>query len=83
MYLAINEIIKKPTLLTKSDEIVYIKDMRRDELRSIVIPSKYYDLLKDKINEIEYLLFKQRNEKALADTFELDGVLGDVGDKND
>jgi hypothetical protein len=83
MTLAVNEIAKKPRLISDIEDIVYIKDKRKDELKSIVIPAKYLDMIKDKIEDIEYELWLARNKDALmedvGDLF--DEAIEEIGDK--
>lgn len=83
MILAVNEIAKKPKLISDIEDIVYIKDKRKDELKSIVIPAKYLDMIKEKIEDIEYELWLARNKDALmedvGDLF--DEAIEEIGDK--
>jgi hypothetical protein len=83
MTLAVNEIAKKPKLISDIEEIVYIKDKRKDILKSIVIPAKYLDMIKDKIEEIEYELWLKKNEKGLMRDVNdlLDGAVEEIGEK--
>ena len=83
MVLAVNEIAKKPKLLSDIEDIVYIKDKRKDELKSVVIPAKYIDMIKEKLEDIEYELWLARNKDALmedvGDLF--DEAIEEIGDK--
>jgi hypothetical protein len=83
MTLAVNEIAKKPRLISDIEDIVYIKDKRKDELKSIVIPAKYLDMIKEKIEDIEYELWLKRNEKGLAQDLDglFDEAIEEIGDK--
>jgi len=83
MILAVNEIAKKPKLISDIEDIVYIKDKRKDVLKSIVIPAKYLDMIKDKIEDIEYELWLARNKDALMEDMDglLDEAIEDIGDK--
>lgn len=83
MTLAVNEIAKKPRLISDIEDIIYIKDKRKDELKSIVIPAKYLDMIKEKIEDIEYELWLKKNEKGLAQDLDglFDEAIEEIGDK--
>ena len=86
MVVAVNEIVKNPKLISSSDEIIYIEDKRKKELKSIVIPAKYKDELEDFLKKVEYREWLERNKEGLeASHKELDGLfdeaIGELGDK--
>ncbi len=83
MILAINEIAKKPSLISDIKDIVYIKDKRKNEIKSVVIPAKYIDLIKDKLEDIQYELWLKRNRRGFEQDIEnlFDEVIDDIGDK--
>ena len=85
MILAINEIAKKPKLITDMEDIIYIRDKRKNILKSVVIPARYIEMIKDKLDEIEYDLWLKKNEKGLIR--DMDGLfseaIGEIGDKLD
>lgn len=85
MEVAINEIAKKPKLLSDMEEIIYIKDKRKDLLKSIVIPAEYLDMIKEKIEDIEYKMWLKKNEKGLAQGLDglFDEAIEDIGKKLD
>lgn len=85
MILAVNEIAKKPKLISDIEDIIYIKDKRKDILKSVVIPAKYIDMLKDKLEEIEYELWLKKNEKGLMRDMNglLDEPIATIGAKLD
>ncbi len=85
MILAINEIAKRPRLISDIEDIIYIKDKRKDILKSIVIPAKYISFLKDKLEDIEYELWLQRNKKGLKRDINnlFDDAIDDIGNKLD
>ena len=68
MHVAVNEIAKQPGLISNAEEVVYIEDRRKNQLKSILIPAKYADLLADSLKEIEYRIWLERNRKALGDS---------------
>jgi len=80
MIVAVNEVAKTPKILSTLEDILYIKDKRKNELKSVVIPAKYLELIQDKIELIEYLMWKEKNKKALSDKLD-DSVVDDIGDK--
>ena len=85
MILAVNEIAKKPKLITDIEDIIYIRDKRKNILKSVVIPARYIEMIKDKLDEIEYDLWLKKNKKGL--TRDMDGLfseaIGEIGDKLD
>jgi len=85
MILAVNEIAKRPKLISDIEDIIYIKDKRKDILKSVVIPTKYIDMLKDKLEEIEYELWLKKNEKGLMRDMNglFDEPIATIGDKLD
>jgi len=85
MILAVNEIAKRPKLISDIEDIIYIKDKRKDILKSVVIPAKYIDMLKDKLEEIEYELWLKKNEKGLMRDMNglFDEPIATIGDKLD
>ncbi|HHS93692.1 MAG TPA: hypothetical protein ENK82_10130, partial [Campylobacterales bacterium] len=60
MIVAINEVAKTPKILSTLEDILYIKDKRKNELKSVVIPAKYLELIQDKIEMIEYQMWKEK-----------------------
>ena len=81
MIVAINEIAKNPKIINNPDEIIYVEDKRKHELKSIVIPAIYQDEIADAIKEIEYKMWLKRNKKGLSAKHPefLDDVVADVG----
>jgi len=81
MIVAVNEIAKHPKIISDIKEIVYIHDKRKKELKSIVIPASYEPYLHDRLKEIEYQMWLERNS-GLLDTKHpdvLEDVIGDIG----
>ena len=83
MIVAINEIAKHPKLISDINEIVYVQDKRKKELKSIVIPASYEPYLHDALKEIEYQMWLKRNEGLLSNKHPeiLENIVGDIGDK--
>ena len=83
MIVAVNEIAKKPSIISDLKDVVYIKDKRKDELKSIVIPARYLDFIKDKLEDIEYELWLKKNEKGLSQDLNklFDEAINEIGDK--
>ncbi|MBN2825806.1 MAG: hypothetical protein JXQ76_10805 [Campylobacterales bacterium] len=83
MVVAVNEIAKKPKLISDLQDVLYIKDKRKDELKSIVIPAQFLDRIKDKLEDIEYELWLQRNEEGLAEDLGdlFDAAIEEIGEK--
>lgn len=83
MIVAVNEIAKHPKLISDIKEIVYVKDKRKNELKSIVIPASYEPYLAEALKEIEYQMWLERNKGLLKSEHPeiLENILGDLGDK--
>ena len=83
MIVAVNEIAKHPKLISDINEVIYIQDKRKKELKSIVIPASYEPYLHDSLKEIEYQMWLKRNEGLLNNKHPeiLENVLEDIGDK--
>ncbi len=83
MIVAVNEIAKHPRLISDTKEIVYIKDKRKNELKSIVIPASYEPYLADALKEIEYQMWLKRNKGLLKSEHPeiLENIIGDIGEK--
>jgi len=83
MIVAVNEIAKHPKIISNADEIIYVQDKRKNELKSIVIPASYEPFLHDALKEIEYQMWLKRNQGLLNSEHPeiLDNVVGDLGDK--
>ena len=67
MIVAVNEVAKHPKIISDNDEIVYIKDKRKNQLKSIVIPARYEPYLRDILEEIEYQMWLERNKGLFGD----------------
>jgi post-segregation antitoxin (ccd killing protein) len=82
MQLAMNDVLRKPALLSITDDVLYLQDKRKSELKSIVIPARFLPNIQAALSEIEYFLWQERNAKALAQSAaEVDylSALEDVG----
>lgn len=83
MIVAVNEVAKTPKILSTLEDILYIKDKRKNELKSIVIPAKYLELIQDKIEMIEYQMWKEKNKKALSEKLDSRDIVSEIGEKLD
>jgi len=83
MIVAVNEIAKHPKIISNADEIVYVQDKRKNELKSIVIPASYEPFLHEALKEVEYQIWLKHNQGLLNSEHPeiLDNVVGDLGDK--
>ncbi len=83
MIVAVNEIAKHPKIISDINEIVYVHDKRKNELKSIVIPASYEPYLTDALKEIEYQMWLKRNKGLLESEHPeiLENILSDMGEK--
>ena len=58
-----SDIIKKPSYITRPEDITFVKDMRKHIIKSVVIPYELYARVHEKIEDEMYLM---RNSKALG-----------------
>jgi len=58
-----SDVIRKPSYITKPTEITLVEDAKQHIARSVVIPYKLYEKIKDKIEDELYLL---NNKNALS-----------------
>jgi len=58
-----SDVIKKPSYITNPKEITFVNDAKKHITKSVVLPYKLYERLKEKIEDELYLL---ENEKALS-----------------
>jgi post-segregation antitoxin (ccd killing protein) len=61
-----NDVLRKPALLGITDDVLYLQDKRKSELKSIVIPARFLPNIQAVLTEIEYCLWQERNAKAMA-----------------
>jgi len=83
MIVAVNEIAKHPKIISDADEIIYVQDKRKNELKSIVIPASYEPYLHNALKEVEYQMWLKRNKGLVKSGHPeiLENVVGDIGDK--
>jgi len=83
MIVAVNEIAKHPKIISDANEIIYVQDKRKKELKSIVIPASYEPYLHDALKEVEYQMWLKRNQGLLNSEHPeiLENVVSDIGDK--
>jgi hypothetical protein len=58
-----SDVVKKPSYITKPKEITLVEDSKQHIAKSVVIPYKLYEKLKDKIEDELYLI---NNKNALS-----------------
>ena len=83
MIVAVNEIAKHPKIISDANEVVYVQDKRKNELKSIVIPASYEPYLHDALKEVEYQMWLKRNKGLLNSEHPeiLENVVGDIGER--
>ncbi len=58
-----SDIVKKPSYVTRPEEITFVEDAKQHVVRSVVIPYKIYETIREKIEDELYLA---ANKKALS-----------------
>ena len=59
-----SDIIKKPSYITRPEEITFVEDMKKHVIKSVVLPYELYERVREKIEDEMYLM---RNAKALGE----------------
>ena len=59
-----SDIIKKPSYITRPEEITFVEDMKKHVIKSVVLPYEIYERVREKIEDEMYLM---RNEEALGE----------------
>jgi len=62
-----SDIVKKPSYITNPTDITFVKDMKKNITKSVVIPYEIYSNIKE---SIEYQIWLQKNKGLLEDNFE-------------
>jgi hypothetical protein len=76
-----SDVIKKPSYITKPKEITLVKDAKQHIARSVVIPYKLYEKLKDKIEDELYLMNNQDalSKEAYKEFMDIEAVAEELG----
>ncbi len=82
MVIAVNEIVKNPSLVSNPKEITYVEDKRSKKLKSIIIPAKYKDEFEEFLKEKKFKEWMEKNRGLLEMEHPdfLDDVVEDIGD---
>ena len=89
MVIAVNEIVKNPSLVSNPKEITYVEDKRSKKLKSIIIPAKYKDEFEEFLKEKKFKEWMEKNrglieyEKDKPDFSEVLDELADWIEFND
>ncbi len=75
-----SDIIKKPSYITRPEEITFVEDMKKHVIKSVVLPYEIYERVREKIEDEMYLM---RNEEALGEDsykefLEIEEVVEDI-----
>ncbi len=57
-----SDIIKKPSYITRPEDITFVEDMKKHIIKSVVLPYELYERVHEKIEDEMYLM---RNSEAL------------------
>ena len=76
-----SDVIKKPSYITKPKEITLVEDAKQHIIRSVVIPYKLYEKLKDKIEDELYLMNNQDalSQEAYNEFMDIETVAEELG----
>jgi hypothetical protein len=58
-----SDIIKKPSYITRPEDITFVEDAKKHIIKSVVLPFELYEKVKEKIEDEIYL---SQNKKALS-----------------
>jgi len=59
-----SDFIKKPSYITRPEDITFVRDAKKQLIKSVVIPYALYEKLQEKIEDELYMM---RNSKALGE----------------
>ena len=59
-----SDIVKKPSYITRPEEITFVEDMKKHVIKSVVLPYELYERVREKIEDEMYLM---RNVSALGE----------------
>jgi len=59
-----SDIIKKPSYITRPEEITFVEDMKKHVIKSVVLPYALYERVRETIEDEMYLM---RNSEALGE----------------
>ncbi|PHS41835.1 MAG: hypothetical protein COB07_01995 [Sulfurovum sp.] len=59
-----SDIIKKPSYVTRPEEIAFVEDMKKHVIKSVVLPYELYERVREKVEDEMYLM---RNAEALGE----------------
>jgi len=65
MVIAVNEIVKNPSLVSNPKEIIYVEDRRSKKLKSIIIPVKYKEEFEEFLKEKKMKGWLGRNKDLI------------------
>jgi len=60
-----SDIIKKPSYVTRPEDITFVEDMKKHVIKSVVLPYTLYERVRETIEDEMYLM---RNADALGKT---------------
>ncbi len=82
MVIAVNEIVKNPSLVSNPKEITYVEDRRSKKLKSIIIPAKYKEEFEEFLKEKKMKEWMERNKGLLEMEHPefLDSCVEDIGE---
>ncbi len=74
-----SDIIKKPSYITRPEEITFVEDMKKHVIKSVVIPYDLYERVREKIEDEMYLMrnAKALGEKAYDEFMEIENIVED------
>jgi hypothetical protein len=75
-----SDIIKKPSYITRPEDITFVEDAKKHIIKSVVLPFELYEKVKEKIEDEIYL---SQNKKALSkdaydDFLDIETVIEDM-----
>ena len=82
MVIAVNEIVKNPSLVSNPKEITYVEDKRSKKLKSIIIPAKYKEEFEEFLKKKRMKEWLERNKGLLKMEHPkfLDSCVEDIGE---
>ena len=76
-----SDIVKKPSYVTRPEEITFVEDMKQHVIKSVVLPYALYERVREKIEDEMYLMHNADalNADAYEEFLDTEGVVEDLG----
>ena len=72
-----SDVVKKPSYVTRPEEVTFVKDAKRGIVKSVILPYALYEKIKERLEDEIYLM---QNKAALdKESYEAFSAIDDAG----